>query len=138
MIETTQPQQTGRAAAALGAGFLVVVLLSVGTDALMHGTGIFPPMGQPMETPLWLLASVYRAIFGILGSYVAAKLAPARPMFYALVLGVIGTVLATAGVIGTWNEGPEYGPKWYSIGLAVTALPWAWVGGRLAGKTTQV
>jgi hypothetical protein len=33
--------------------------------------------------------------------------------------------------VGTWNSGPEFGPKWYPLALVVVALPCAWLGGRL-------
>ena len=48
-----------------------------------------------------LLALSYRLVFGALGSYIAARLAPAYPMRHALILGAIGTVLATLGVVAT-------------------------------------
>ena len=50
-----------------------------------------------------LLALSYRLVFGALGSYIAARLAPAYPMRHALIMGAIGTVLATLGVVATWN-----------------------------------
>ena len=49
----------------------------------------------------------------------------------ALVLGVIGVVLSLIGTIATWNRGPEFGPKWYPLALIVTAIPTAWIGGKL-------
>jgi hypothetical protein len=47
------------------------------------------------------------------------------------VLGFIGVVLATAGAVATCNAVPPLGPKWYPVALIVTALPCAWVGGKL-------
>jgi hypothetical protein len=35
------------------------------------------------------------------------------------------------GTVGTWNSGPEFGPKWYPIAVALTAPPCTWIGGRL-------
>jgi hypothetical protein len=52
-------------------------------------------------------------------------------MQHALVLGVVGLALSIAGAVGTWNAGPEFGPKWYPLALVAIALPCAWVGGRL-------
>ncbi len=113
------------------AGLLSVVLLSLGTDQLFHSTGVFPPWGKPMSEPLFLLATAYRLGYGILGSYIAARFAPNRPMFHALVLGVIVFVASTAGAVATWDAGPALGPKWYPLILVATALPCAWIGGRL-------
>ncbi|HEX6738154.1 MAG TPA: hypothetical protein VF310_07790, partial [Vicinamibacteria bacterium] len=61
----------------------------------------------------------------------AARLAPRRPMTHALILGTIGTVAGLAGAVATWNQGPEFGPKWYALAVAATALPCAWAAGRL-------
>ena len=120
-----------RSFGALFAGFLVVVVLSIGTDLLMHATGVFPPFGEPMSDSRFLLATVYRILFAVAGSYVTARLAPHRPMKHALLGGVVGLVLSTAGAVATWNRGPEFGPHWYPLALVLTALPCAWAGGWL-------
>lgn len=115
---------------ALLAGFAAVVVLSIGFDAVFHMLGVYPSGREPMnEVGDNVLALSYRCGFGALGSYIAARLAPARPMRHALILGAIGTVLATLGVVATWNM--NLGPHWYPIALVVTALPMAWIGGAL-------
>ncbi len=125
----------GRSAAALLWGFLVVVVLSLGTDALLHATGIFPPLGTTMSDALFLLATVYRTLYSVLGSYVTARTAPSRPMQHALAGGLVGLILSTAGAVATWNKVP--GPHWYPLALVLTALPCAWVGGRLCVAQTS-
>jgi uncharacterized membrane protein len=116
---------------AVVAGFLFIVILSTLTDVLMHATGIFPPWFQYMSDSLFLLATAYRIVFSILGSYLTAWLAPNRPMLHALILGAIGVVLSTVGAAATWNKGREFGPRWYPIALVVLSLPLAWLGGKL-------
>ena len=112
------------------AGFASVVVLSLLADAVFHLSGVFPASGRAMnELGDNLLALSYRMAFGAFGSYVAARLAPARPMLHALILGAVGTALALLGVVTTWNM--NLGPHWYPIALVVTALPMAWVGGVL-------
>ena len=113
------------------AGLLFVIIITTATDALMHATGIFPPLGQPMADSLFVLALAYRLIYGIVGGYITARLAPDQPVKHALVLGCIGFVLALAGTVATWNRGPQFGPKWYPLLLAATAIPTAWIGGKL-------
>jgi hypothetical protein len=81
-----------------------------------------------------LLATLYRVVYAIFGSYLTARLAPQRPMKHALVGGLIGLVLASVGAAATWNKGPEFGPHWYPLALVVTALPCAWLGGLVADK----
>jgi multisubunit Na+/H+ antiporter MnhB subunit len=122
---------------AILAGIVLVFVLSLGTDILMHATGIFPPWLQPMSTPLWLFATAYRIVYGIAGGYLTARLAPDRPMRHAVILGVIGLVMSILGAASTLGRGPEFGPKWYPLGLVVTALPCAWFGGKLFTSKSQ-
>ena len=120
-----------RSIGAVLAGLFVIFVLSLGTDVVLHATGVFPPWFQPMAGPLFLLALAYRCVYAVLGCYIAARLAPSRPMKHAMILGVIGVFLSLAGVIGTWNAGPEFGPKWYPLALVASSLPCAWLGGKL-------
>ena len=120
-----------RSAGALLAGFLVVVILSVGADFLMRAFGVFPPLGQPMASRLFRVATVYRTINAVFGSYITARLAPNRPMQHALAGGGVGLLLSIVGAAVTWNRGPEFGPHWYPLALVVTALPCAWAGGKI-------
>jgi hypothetical protein len=115
------------------AGIFVGIILTIGTDVVLHVNGVFPPWGQSMvgfDTAL-LLATAYRAVYGVAGSYIIARLAPDRPMLHALVGGVVGFVVSIVGAAVTWNSGPAFGPHWYPVALVVTALPCAWVGGKL-------
>jgi len=89
-----------------------------------------------MSDALFLLATAYRTIYCSAGSYIAARLAPNRPMGHALALGILGLVVSTAGAVVTWNKGPAFGPHWYPVALVVTAIPCAWLGGRL--RITQL
>ena len=114
-------------------GFMTVVVLSLGTDEVLHLLKVYPPWNQPMNDPgLNLLALSYRMIYAVLGSYIAARFAPSSPMLHAWVLGVIGFVIGTAGAIATIPL--HLGPAWYPIAIAATALPCAWLGGRLQGR----
>ena len=128
--EMQNPWRIGRSIGALLAGFVAVIVLSLSTDIALHAVGIAPPLGQRMSDPIFLLATVYRTIYGVLGSYITAAFAPDRPMQHALVGGVIGFTLGTVGAVVTWNHVPSLGPHWYPLALIVTALPGAWLGGR--------
>ena len=129
-------KNTLKSIGAVVAGFVAVVVLSLGTDVVLHATGVFPPWDRRMSDALFLLATVYRTVYCIAGSYIAARLAPNRPMAHALVLGVVGLVVSAAGAVVTWNKGPAFGPHWYPVALIVTAIPCAWLGGRL--RTMQL
>src|SRR5262249_45130490 len=110
-------------------GFVVVVILSIGTDVVLHLAGIFPKLGEPMADSLLVWATIYRTIYGVIGSYLTARLAPERPMMHALIGGAIGFVIATAGAVFTWNRG--FGAHWYPVALIIGALPTAWLGGQI-------
>ena len=127
-------KQRMRSVSAILAGLMVVIVLSVCTDALLHATGIYPPWFQPMGDGLWVLATAYRIVYSVLGAYVAVRLAPGRPMLHAVVFGVVGVVLGAIGAASNWNGGPEYGPKWFSLGLIAIALPCSWAGAALFSK----
>ena len=132
--ETPGSRRVLRRIGAVLAGLVVVVILDTGIDVFMHATGIYPPWFRPMKAQLWLLAIGYRMVDGVVASYVVARLAPDRPVKHALVFGLIGVLMSTAGVIATWNRGPEFGPNWYPLALVAIALPCAWVGGRLRAR----
>jgi hypothetical protein len=119
-----------RSAGALFLGFVAVVALSLGTDQLLHVLGVYPPWNVPMRDPgLNILALAYRSVYAVLGSYLAARFAPNRPMFHALLLGAIGLVFGILGVVAAFST--DLGPRWYPILLVVTTLPCAWLGGAL-------
>ena len=127
MSESIEPKRTGGSVLAVVAGMLTVVALDLGIDSILHATGVYPPWGKPMAERLFLLAMAYRIADGITGGYVAARLAPSRPLLHAMILGGIGVVLSLAGAIATWNKG--LGPKWFPVALIALALPCARIGG---------
>jgi hypothetical protein len=133
MSEPHPPRRIGRSIGALLAGMLVGIILTIGTDIVLHAIGVFPPWGQSMVgfDGALLLATVYRTVYGVVGSYIIARLAPDRPMQHALVGGVVGLVVSILGAAVTWNKGPAFGPHWYPLALVVLAMPQAWVGGQL-------
>src|SRR6185312_1765906 len=117
-----------RSILAIIAGIVVVVALSEGTDQVVRMLGY--SFDVPDPTRMFALATFYRCLYAVLGGYVTARLAPSSPVMHAVVLGVIGTIPAVAGVIVMWSLGNH----WYPIALAVTALPCSWLGGKLAAR----
>lgn len=82
-----------------------------------------------MADRLWLLALGYRLVFQALAGYLTARWAPANPMRHVFVQGGIGRALCAVAAVALWSKGPEFGPKWCSLGLMATALPSVWIGG---------
>lgn len=119
----------GKSIWAVVAGVLVIIVVTTLVDIVLHAIGVFPPMDQPINDALALLATSYRIVISVGGAWLTARLAPDKPMKHAMILGVVGTVLGLVGVVATWNRG--IGPRWYPIALAVLAIPQCWAGGRL-------
>jgi hypothetical protein len=130
-MSEANPTNILRSAGAIFAGMVTVIILSLGTDVILHATGVYPPWFQPMADPLWALALAYRLVYGVMGGYIGARFAPNHPMKHALIVGFIGLALSIVGVAMHWNKGPEFGPKWFNLALVFTALPCAWAGGKL-------
>lgn len=131
MSEIHGQRRIGQSIGAVLAGILVGITVTVGTDILLHATGVFPPWGQPVTEGPLVLATAYRIIYGIAAGYLTGRLAPAQPVQHALAGGLVGLVVSTVGAVVTWNRGPAFGPHWYPLALIVTALPCAWAGGTL-------
>lgn len=113
---------------AIVAGIMTIVLLSTGTDILLETLGIFPAPEKGLSVPwMLMLALVYRCAYAVAGGYITAILAPAHGTRHAIILGIIGIVISTIGVVVAWDMSPH----WYPIALAVTALPCTWFGGKL-------
>ena len=113
------------------AGIVTTVGISLLTDMVMQTAHIFPVFGEPMSDRQSAIATAYRIVYGALGAWVIARLAPNRPMGHAMVSGLLGVIAATAGAAATWNAAPSLGPRWYPLALIVTALPSAWVGAKI-------
>jgi hypothetical protein len=121
----------GRSIGAVLTGIVAGVALTLATDMVLHAIGFFPPPGQPASDGPLVVATAYRIVYGIAGSYITAMLAPNHPMRHALAGGVAGFVVSAIGAVVTWNRSAVFGPHWYPLALVVTAIPCAWVGGRL-------
>jgi hypothetical protein len=126
-MNTAETKTTGRSIGAIVAGFLVVVVLSIGTDLVLHATHVYT--GPQLNDNQSALATAYRTLFAIVGSYITARLAPHKPMKHALIGAAVGTVIATAGAVATWNK--DLGPHWYPVALVLTAFPTAWIGAKI-------
>ncbi|HET9474419.1 MAG TPA: hypothetical protein VFO82_11025 [Steroidobacteraceae bacterium] len=116
------------------AGLAFTVVVAVVLDLVMHVTGVFGTEISDMTTSDFLLAFSYRVLSAIGAGWITARLAPSRPMYFAVLLGAIGTAIALLGLIFAWMLSPKLGPIWYSFLLVVSAIPCTWFGGKLAGS----
>ena len=114
------------------AGFLLLAALSVGADMILRG--LFPKAFGPSEAPQNAPASVvtifYAGAFGVLGSYLTARLAPSRPVMHALALGGIVFLFTLGGVVGSWHRAPA----WFNFSFLAMVFPSAWLGGVMRAR----
>lgn len=113
------------------AGFVSVAFLSMGSDAIMQATGIFPPAGERMSEGLFAVAATYRALFTMLGGAITMRISGSSRAVWALcLLGLAG------GIAGLWVaiSQPELGPIWYAASIPASAIPCTWAGALLAMK----
>jgi hypothetical protein len=130
----TVPSRRMRSVGAVAAGLVGIFAVTTAVDAVMHATKVFPAYGAPpMSDALFALAFGYRFVIDVAGSWLAARLAPRRPMRHALVLGGIGFVLSLAGAVAMWDATRA----WYPLALAASALPCAWLGGSLVQRRAR-
>jgi hypothetical protein len=124
-----QPRRLRRSILAVLAGIAVGIVLSVGTDWGLRVIGLVPAQNERWPDQLLLLAAVYRSIYGVIASYVIARLAPNRPMGHSLLAGALGTLVCTLAAFATWSS--TVGQHWYAVALLLTAIPTAWIGAKL-------
>lgn len=117
-----------RSILAIVAGFVAIAVLSMGTATALSAAGIMPDMSQPTsDTGLLMLTLAYVAVYAIAGCYLAAVLAPNRPMRHALILGVLGLAFNLISGLSLRGQFPD----WYLAAGVLTTMPYAWIGGRL-------
>ncbi|MEE2690592.1 MAG: hypothetical protein VX640_03520 [Pseudomonadota bacterium] len=121
-----------KSALAILAGLAVIVVASTAADLAFSAAGLLPPLDRPQDFTggHWLFALAYRCAVSIAGCWLAARLAPSRPLRHALILGGIGVAISAAGAVVMSGVGPA----WYPWSLAVLALPCAWAGGALYAR----
>lgn len=123
-----------RSVVAVLAGFILIPALNFATLGVL--ARVAPdrfPGGQPVtDTGALALVLVFVAVYGILGCYVTARLAPSRPMLHALILGVLGLAVSIPMTITGWDDAPA----WFSVYNLLAIMPYAWIGGRL--RETQL
>lgn len=113
------------------AGFLTVVILSIATDVVLEGIGLFPPASQGLFDPILLLIALsYRTAYAFAGGYVTGKLAKSNPAKHVKALLVVGIIMGLLGVVAGWNLSQH----WYPNSLVITSALGVWYGGKMGMK----
>lgn len=118
-----------RSIGAIVLGFVVIGALALGTDALLRETApqFYGPGGRVDHVGFLLFTQLYVVAYATFGCWLAARLAPARPMRHALALGALGLAFNVMGTITLWHTAPA----WYHVLALTLVMPAAWLGGRL-------
>ena len=119
-----------RSVGAVLGGLLFTFAITTAVDLTLHALKVFPAFEVRMSDALFVLALAYRIPFNVAGAYVTARLAPRNPQRHALMIGAVGTVLATIGAIAMW----AHGPAWYSLANIAVAFPCALAGAKLFSR----
>ena len=107
--------------------FVIIALLSTLTDFLLESIGVLPnPQKGLFLTWAILLALFYRGAYTIFAGFIIAKLAPAKPMLHAIILGVIGTLITA--VAASSPSFSQKAPLWFGFTLAAITIPCLWLG----------
>jgi putative membrane protein (TIGR04086 family) len=115
-----------RSAAVILAGYVVFVVSAV---ALFQLSGRNPHAAQP---PWFVAASAaYGAGFAALGGWLAARLAPARPLPHGVAVGLILAAGATVSLLTS----PSADATWSQWTALTLMAPAALLGGHLAART---
>ena len=124
-----------RSVVAVVVGFLVIGMLAIGTDAIVKAAvpGVFGQDDRVDSVPWLLIIQLYVFVYAAFGCWLAARMAPNRPMRHALILGVLGLAFNIAGTIALWDRMPA----WYHILALALVMPAAWVGGRIRERQLQ-
>jgi hypothetical protein len=111
------------------AGWILIGILAFGSQQIMHSMSpwAFDAKGGTSNVPMLLLGLILSCVFGIVGCYVAARLAPSNPMGHAMALGVIGLLVSGLGSYMLWGHNPD----WFNLVNPILIIPLAWIGGRL-------
>lgn len=112
------------------AGFVACFVLAILTDIVLVMAHVMPDPSHPefYGDGLYALITVYTAAYAVLGGWLTARLAPAKPIAHALTLGVLGMLASIAGAAANWSRAA--GHEWYPIALILIAIPTCYIGGK--------
>ena len=111
---------SGRSVFAVVAGYLVFGLSAV---LLFQVAGVDPQAEARLVFKVFSIG--YGAIFALGSGWLAARLAPSRPLLHAAIVAAIVAVAATLSLVGM------SGAKWSQVSALVLMTPAVLVGGRL-------
>ncbi len=118
-----------RSVLAIGAGFFATAVLSLAGDFGLRRLrpDSFAADGGIQDSSVFAISLVYAAVFGVIGGYVAARIAIRRPLRHAAILGGVMLAFAALSAVLLWSTAPP----WYHLATLAMVLPAALVGGKI-------
>jgi putative membrane protein (TIGR04086 family) len=123
------------------AGFVVTLIASFATDAVLMAFPDLVPPNQPPSTPILVIILGYLTVYATLGGFVAASIAGRGEFWHGLALGIVFSSIGTISLVlmqslaafvpEAADAGPPQPPLWYQILCIVLALPAAAFGAYL-------
>ncbi|MFN7915061.1 MAG: hypothetical protein U0Q55_06955 [Vicinamibacterales bacterium] len=115
------------------AGGVLIAMLTVVTGNWLNAHGWVPDAAQAgQSTGFLLFVLAYQALFAVIGSHMASRLAPAgQPRIrYALAVGFLLSIVSIISALQTTSPFPT----WYLLAGIVLPIPSAIVGGGTATR----
>jgi hypothetical protein len=118
-----------RSVLAIGAGFFTSSILSLTGDYALRRLmpDSFTPDGGVEGANVFAITLFYTALFGVVGGYVAARIAIQRPLLHAAILGGVMLGLSALSAVLLWSTAPP----WYHLATLAAVLPAALIGGKI-------
>jgi hypothetical protein len=69
MLSSGRASSVRQRVGAVVAGVFVIIGVTILLDIVLHATGVFPPMDQPINDALALLATAYRIVISVGGAW---------------------------------------------------------------------
>jgi hypothetical protein len=116
-----------RSLLAVLAAIAAATLVAVGGDALLMRLAPhwFGPNGEALSGAGSTAGLACTVAAAALGGWIAAALAPSRPVGHALVFGIAMLTMSIVPTASLWNTAP----LWYHAATLALVVPAAWLGG---------
>jgi hypothetical protein len=111
-------------AAGIGASKVLMTI----THFILHWSGLFPPMTDPLfDTHLLFISLTFHSVYAIAGAYITAGIAGESAKKAVIILGSKEAILWLLGTLLLW----KHAPLWFNLTKAISGIPLAMIGGRI-------